>query len=98
MKSLRDIPAEYWAALEGKIRKQQVTKPHQLIGLEIADILNDREHRALYIKFAQHYDTDWLLGLAKRVAERPDVRSRGAYFMHILSMKEKPGSDTRRRR
>ncbi|OGY65983.1 MAG: hypothetical protein A3A16_01180 [Candidatus Harrisonbacteria bacterium RIFCSPLOWO2_01_FULL_44_18] len=65
-------------------KKSRVHQPHQLIGLEIAAILEDPRHKALYIKLAKNYDGHKLIQLAKQVAEKKDIKNKGAYFMKVL--------------
>ena len=61
---------------------------HQLLGLEIAEVLHDRPHRSLYIKLAKNWDGNELLRLARDVADRVAVRNRGGYFMRIIAEDE----------
>lgn len=79
---------DYLDNLKKRGKESRVYRKHQLIGLEIADILNDRAHKTLYIKLAKEQNADQLLGLAKRVAEKKDVESKGAYFMRIVTGKK----------
>lgn len=58
---------------------------HQAIGLELAEILGDREHKALYIKLAKENPATVLLSLAKDVASRKNIKNHGAYFMRVFS-------------
>lgn len=64
--------------------KNRVSRKFQSTGLAISEILEDRPHKALYIKLAKQYDETALTSLAKRVAENPRVKRRGAYFMRLL--------------
>lgn len=58
----------------------------QLLGLEIAEILHDEKHKALYIKLAKnHKNPHQLLAQAKEVAEKKDIQKKGAYFMAIVT-------------
>jgi hypothetical protein len=79
----------YLSSLKERRGKKRITKNHQLIGLEIADLLDDRAHKALYIKLAKGNDEQKLRGLAKNIAGRKDVKNKGAYFMRMFYMKEK---------
>jgi hypothetical protein len=84
---------KYLAELKKRAKDSHVHREFQLIGLEIADILRDRAHKALYIKLAkQHPRPHDLLAIAKEVAEKKDVKRKGAYFMVVVSDKkeEKP--------
>lgn len=85
MEPIKRIAREYWKTLEERARDARVSHPHQLIGLEIAEILRDDRHRALYIKLAKLHDGEWLLGLAKRIRENNTVKRKGAYFMRLVA-------------
>lgn len=74
----------YLEELKKRARESHVYSEHQLIGLMLAEILQDEEHKSLYIKLAKKYDSDMLLQLAKDIADRPRVANRGAYFMRLL--------------
>lgn len=74
----------YFDRLAERAKKSRAYTPHQALGLEIAEILRDRAHKALYIKLAKEHNPERLLRLAKSVAERPQVKKRGAYFMKLL--------------
>jgi hypothetical protein len=78
---------KYIAELKRRAKESHVYRNYQLMGLEIADILNDRPHKALYIKLAKEGNARRLLAVAKDVAERKDVKNRGAYFMRIAMEK-----------
>ena len=80
---------EYLSSLKERGENKRVNKNYQLIGLEIADMLEDREHKALYIKLAKEQSEEKLRGLAKNIAGRKNVKNKGAYFMRVLYMKEK---------
>ncbi|OGY98625.1 MAG: hypothetical protein A2855_02130 [Candidatus Liptonbacteria bacterium RIFCSPHIGHO2_01_FULL_57_28] len=80
-----DIGEGYLDKLKERRKDPRVSKPYQLIGLEIADILGDQKHKALYIKLAKEKNPIELLRLAKEVAESKDVKNKGAYFMRILT-------------
>lgn len=75
---------DYIEELKKRGRESRVYTPHQLVGLEIAEILEDNEHKALYMKLAKTMDHSELLGAAKSVAERGDVENKGAYFMKVI--------------
>lgn len=76
---------KYIAELKRRAKESHVYRNYQLAGLEIADILEDRPHKALYIKLAKEGNTRRLLAIAKDVAERKEVKNRGAYFMKIVA-------------
>jgi hypothetical protein len=72
------------AELKRRAKDSHVYRKYQLFGLEISQILNDEKHKALYIKLAKERNAERLLQLAKEVAEKKDVKNRGAYFMALL--------------
>ena len=65
-------------------KESHVYKPYQLLGLELSQILGDPKHKALYIKMAKEGDAGRLRGIAKDVADRKDVKNKGAYFMRVV--------------
>src|SRR3989344_5955909 len=77
--------AEYIKTLKERGEESRVYKKFQLTGLEIAKILEDKAHTSLYIKFAKQYDNMRLMMLAKDIAERKNVKNKGAYFMKLLA-------------
>lgn len=85
MEPVRDAKKHYNEELEKRRKDSRAYTSYQHVGLEIADILNDWNHRALYIKLARDNDPDALIRLAKSVAERKSVANLGAYFMKLFS-------------
>lgn len=79
------VSNSYFEELNRRSKKSRVHHRHQLIGLEIAEILSDRRHKSLYIKLAKKYDPDKLLELAKTIAQNPRIANKGAYFMRVIS-------------
>ncbi len=79
----------YLELLKERRKQGRVTTPHQLAGLTLAEILEDNKHKSLYIKLAKEHDQDFLINLAKNVAEKPGVENKGAYFMRMLEIKKK---------
>ncbi len=75
---------DYLDVLKERAKKSKVYSPHQMTGLTLAQILKDEKHKSLYIKLAKKYKADKLLSLAKSVAERKNVKNKGAYFMRLL--------------
>ncbi len=75
---------KYMDELKRRGKESHVYKKYQLIGLEIAKLLGDEMHKALYIKLAKENDADTLMRLAKDIAERTNVKNKGAYFMAML--------------
>ncbi len=78
---------DYLKKLRERAAESKVYARFQLDGLEIAQILGDEKHKALYIKLAKESDAGRLRQLAEQVAENPRVRNKGAYFM-ALAMPE----------
>ena len=66
-------------------KESRAYQKHQSIGLELAEILGDREHKSLYIKLAKENSATLLLSLAKDVSTRKDIKNYGAYFMRVLT-------------
>lgn len=80
--------ADYLKKLKERKKESRVYRKFQLIGLEIANLLNDPEHKSLYIKLAKQYDPEILLVLAKDVSQRKKIENKGGYFMKILQSKK----------
>jgi hypothetical protein len=76
--------ADYINKLKERGKTSHVYKQFQDIGLQIAEILHDAKHKALYIKLAKQHDESILLSIAKDVADRKGIANRGAYFMKVL--------------
>lgn len=83
MKPLSPSSKSYFDELKKRSKKSRVYKKYQLTGLEIANILEDWSHKSLYIKLAKEHG-DRLLAIAKSVAEKKNVKNKGAYFMKII--------------
>lgn len=81
------VQKRYLAELSRRSAESRVYRKFQLIGLEIADILDDRKHKALYIKLAKEGNIDRLLSIAKDVADRKNIKNKGAYFMRVATAK-----------
>ncbi|MBM3257245.1 MAG: hypothetical protein FJY98_02860 [Candidatus Liptonbacteria bacterium] len=84
-KSAEAVKTEYLIKLRTRKKESHVYSRFQLIGLQLADLLHDRTHKALYIKLAKERDSEALLSLAKRIAEQTHIQNKGAYFMSCLS-------------
>ncbi len=74
----------YVKKLKARAAESHVYRKYQLLGLEIAKTLKDERHKALYIKLAKERSGERLLQLAKEIAEKRNVKNRGAYFMALL--------------
>jgi len=93
MKGISDTGASYLKNLKAKGDDSRVYHSHQFVGLEIAVLLHDLEHKSLYIKMAKLHNPDRLLSLAKSVMEKRDVKNPGAYFMRLVhDLKKEKGS------
>jgi hypothetical protein len=87
---------KYIKELKDRAKKSHVYKEYQLTGINIAEILSDEKHKALYIKLAKQKDNDMLLRLAKNINEKKGIKNKGAYFMYcLLKQNEKPNTDDR---
>ncbi|MEK7590470.1 MAG: hypothetical protein AAB454_02040 [Patescibacteria group bacterium] len=84
MKSLKESSGAYLQALSKRSGQSRAYKSYQTIGLEVAEILEDFGHKSLYIKLAKEHGEDKILRIAKTVAEKKDVKNKGAYFMKVL--------------
>ncbi|MEK7187563.1 MAG: hypothetical protein AAB691_01790 [Patescibacteria group bacterium] len=91
---------DFLETLRERGKKSKVYRAYQLIGLEIAEILDDDRHKSLYIKLAKERHASDLLTLAKDVRERRNVKNKGAYFMKLLSEKKShdPRSNSHKQR
>jgi len=78
------LSERYIKELRRRAKESHVYKKYQLIGLEVAKILGDEKHKALYIKLARNGNADKLLRLAKEIAEKSGIKNKGAYFMTCL--------------
>lgn len=84
----------YIETLKKRAKQSKVYSPHQMTGLLIAETLSDPAHKALYIKLAKNGNANELLSLAKDVADRDNIKNKGAYFMRLLHKKpDKPAPD-----
>jgi hypothetical protein len=77
-------PEEYLKELQKRGKESRVFESFQLHGLEIAQMLGDPKHKALYIKLAKKHDIETLRRLAGQVNDNPKIRNKGAYFMTCL--------------
>lgn len=85
------LTPDYMAEMKRRAKESRVYQKHQSVGLALAEILNDSKHKALYIRLAKTMSETKLIGLAKSVAERKNIKNAGAYFMRLLySENERP--------
>lgn len=82
---------DYLKKLRERGKESHVYSAYQMLGLEISQILGDEKHKALYIRMAKEGDAGRLRSIAKDVADRKDVKNKGAYFMRVVmdEMKKK---------
>lgn len=74
---------DYIELLKQRAKESKIYTPHQMTGLLLADILEDAEHKSLYMRLAKNNDNDALMKLAKDVADRKSIKNKGAYFMKL---------------
>lgn len=85
---------DYLKRLKERGKISRVYREYQLVGLMVAEVLGDEKHKSLYIKLARKHGSERMLQLAKSVAERKEVKNKGAYFMKMLEVEGK--RDTRK--
>jgi len=79
----------YVKKLKERAKTSHVYRKYQLIGLEISQLLEDEKHKSLYIKLAKEVSGDRLIRFAKDIADRRNVKNKGAYFMVLLKNQNK---------
>ncbi len=84
MDPMGKMTSAYLQELRRRNSESRAYKSYQLTGLEIANILEDWEHKSLYMKLAKKHGEAKMMELAKNVAERKNIENKGAYFMMIL--------------
>ena len=84
MDDFKTASGKYLDILKKRSKESKVYKPHQLTGLILAEILEDPEHKSLYMKLSKVYDNQELIKLAKNLSERKNIDNKGAYFMRML--------------
>ena len=82
------LDISYIKKLKKRGMESHIYRKYQLMGLEIAQILEDEKHKSLYIKLAKECDGERMRQLAKEVAERRGVKNKGAYFMKVIKMEK----------
>ena len=81
---MKPASEDYLGVLRERSKTSRVYKNYQSEGLALAEILDDRKHKALYIKLAKEHNAGKLIALAKDIASRKTVQNRGAYFMKMF--------------
>jgi len=84
--NLVGLKEDYLKKLQKRAGESRVYSEHQLIGLEISQLLKDEEHKSLYIKLAKENNPERLLGIAKELSKNKNVRNKGAYFMTVVKL------------
>ncbi len=83
VEEFKKIVPDYIKTLTERTRVSKVYTPYQLTGLRLASLLEDNEHKSLYMRLAKKYDNQKLIETAQKVAENKKIKNRGAYFMKI---------------
>jgi len=81
---MRKTPKGYLQILRERRRASRVRFKHQSTGLVLAEILEDRKHKPLYMRLANIYDAQILIQTARDVAARSNIKNKGAYFMRVF--------------
>ena len=90
-----ELEKPYIEELRERSKKSHAHTKHQLLGLEIAGLLEDQEHKALYIKLAKEGNAAALRRLAQEIKERKGIKNKGAYFMKLWKIERNALSDTK---
>ncbi len=77
------LAEDYIEKLKKRSQESRVYRKYQLIGLEIAQLLDDPGHKSLYIKLAKENSAEKLLRIAKEISQNKNVKNKGAYFMKV---------------
>lgn len=64
---------------------KNVSREFQIYGVELAERLNDKSHKALYIKLAKEIPRDWLEKAYSFAADYPQAKSKARIFMYKLN-------------
>ena len=76
---------DFLEKIKARSTSSRVKYQFQLIGLQLATILNDQKNKSLYIKIAkQRQDYGYLLNLANSIKENDRIDNKGAMFMNEL--------------
>jgi len=85
---MKGLDKKYLEEIKGRKTDSRVYSAHQLLGLKLAELLDDKKHVSLYMKLAREQDSQRLLSFAKDVSEREGIRNKGAYFMRLVQKKQ----------
>ncbi len=92
-----DLKEEYLKKLKERQEKSRIKEEYQLIGLEIARMLNDNNHKALYMKLAKENNGKEMFGLAKDISSKKNIKNMGAYFMKIFFRNRKKSKPAKKK-
>lgn len=84
MEEINKISKKYFDLLTERAKKSKVYKSFQSVGLQLAELLNDEQHKALYMRLAKNHNNEWLLDIARTISEKKNIENKGAYFMKML--------------
>lgn len=76
------------ATIKQRSLTSKAYKDYQAAGVDVAELLNDRKHKALYIRLAKLHGSNKIRNLAKEVCDKPGVLNRGAYLMRLLQLEK----------
>ena len=86
------IDKEYMQTLRERSKKSHIYKKYQMVGLMLSEMLHDEAHKVLYIKLAKQYDQEDLMAAARGVADKINIKNKGAYFMRVFFGKKRNSS------
>src|SRR3990170_2617320 len=81
-----------------KNEDKYISREFQKYGYDLAEELNDLEHKSLYIKLAKETPRGFLETARSYVKDAKDVGNRGALFMWKLAELKKKRADTQEER
>jgi len=84
MDNLKNISGDYIKTLNKRAEQSRIYKKFQSTGLMLAEILDDPENKAIYMRLCKIYDNQELIIKARDVAERRGITNMGAYFMKMI--------------
>lgn len=84
MDNLKNISGNYLKTLAKRAKESKIYKEFQSTGLMLAEILDDRENKAIYMRLSKIYDNQELIMKARDIAERRGIKNMGAYFMKMI--------------
>jgi len=88
MEDIKNILPEYMDELSDRGKTSRVYQPYQLTGLRLSELLEDPNHKSLYMRLAKKNDNHRLITLAENIAERKNIKNKGAYFMKVWYKKD----------